>query len=172
MTKYQRPCTTSDFVRIFNSYTIDDETWIPSRISIKSWVLFQIRRKKKQHNDFVEDFKDKLKSSKCVYKASKWKRSWYTMCSNMQTLGCNHLLLVFHVIGPIVSYYQHVSKLVNGFFGRFRHDIMFCLVCYRYLSIWHDRLATSWERSWIFLRFPCIYHWENLTRKTSQGAYK
>ncbi|MCO5597591.1 hypothetical protein L7F22_051670 [Adiantum nelumboides] len=47
------------------SYTIDDQAWIPSRITIKSWVLLQTRkRKRRQCNDFVEAFKGQVKEFK------------------------------------------------------------------------------------------------------------
>ncbi|MCO5551402.1 hypothetical protein L7F22_004905 [Adiantum nelumboides] len=47
------------------SYTADDQAWIPCRITIESWVLLQImRRKRRQHNDFVEAFKGQVKEFK------------------------------------------------------------------------------------------------------------
>ncbi|MCO5582031.1 hypothetical protein L7F22_035922 [Adiantum nelumboides] len=46
-------------------YTTDDQAWIPSQITIESWVLLQTRRRKRrQCNDFVEAFQGQVKEFK------------------------------------------------------------------------------------------------------------
>ena len=65
MTTSSRPCTTIDSISICNSYNVDDNAWIPYRITIGTWVLLQSRRRKrKQRNDFVEAFKGQVKEFK------------------------------------------------------------------------------------------------------------
>ncbi|MCO5547527.1 hypothetical protein L7F22_000977 [Adiantum nelumboides] len=65
MTSSQRLRTTIDSVTIFNICTTSDQAWIPSQITIESWVLLQTRkRKRRQRNDFVEAFKGQVNEFK------------------------------------------------------------------------------------------------------------
>lgn len=66
MATSRKPRTSISAVTIYNSYNTDDGTWIPSTITIGSWVLLQRRKRKRRnaHNEFVEPFKGQVKEFK------------------------------------------------------------------------------------------------------------
>lgn len=65
MATSRKPRTSISAVTVFNSYNTDDGTWIPSTITIGSWVLLQRRKRKKRiTNEFLEPFKGQVKEFK------------------------------------------------------------------------------------------------------------
>ena len=149
MASSRRPQTSIASIKVFNSYSLDECSWIPCNLSIGSWVMMQTKKRKRTSfaNEYLDSYKGHVRDFKICPTNKRVKEVLIEHAFHHRELRVKNLPSQLPRHRPNCTFTQSPSVVVVFFCT---HKLTCSSFYCRYLSFQSSGLAANSKHNWHF----------------------